>query len=301
MSDRPQAGDPRRTTLALSGLVLLLIGLVMLGLGGCGSGDEAAEQPAFSEQLSAAEQPGSETAEDAASFISLCANCHDRLDAPLDWRQERKLIFNHSAHFAVGIRCDACHTEFPHKPGKTLHVPLETCFTCHGSTHGVQGTLAPTECDACHTADIAKVTPDHNQDTWLIQPGTGLARHSRSALERPLRCKMCHEATFCIDCHKMEMPHPAGWLPAEGEQVEPGHAVVAAEDSEACLMCHESKSFCNDCHHSDFKKLADWSGNHRIVARETGAELCYECHEPPYCSECHVQVGKERGAHEGEG
>ena len=199
-----------------------------------------------------------------ASFISLCANCHDSLDSELDWRTERKLVFKHAPHFAKGIRCSACHKEFPHKPGKILHVSVETCFECHGTVHGNQGVLAPTACSTCHTPDIATTTADHQQSTWLMQEGPGLARHARMATERRLYCKMCHEGSFCDSCHKVQMPHPAGWMPS-------GHGAEAAAKKSACIMCHESVDFCNDCHHADFPKLASWQTEHKQVVVKSGA------------------------------
>ena len=111
---------------------------------GCG-GASSTTTTGLQQQLTQAEsQPTS--SETPASFISLCANCHDSLDAPLKWRQDMKLVFSHPKHFAKGIRCEACHQEFPHKPGKTLHVSVETCFMCHGTVHGEQGVMAPTTC-----------------------------------------------------------------------------------------------------------------------------------------------------------
>jgi hypothetical protein len=284
-------------------MLCLVAGVAALALGGCGGGGDTPEEPAgLAEEIIQAEQSGAETAENPASFISLCANCHDSLDRALDWREQRKLIFNHAAHFAVGVRCDACHTEFPHKPGKTLHVPLDTCFECHGSTHGVQGTLAPTECTVCHTRDIARITPDHNANTWVFQPGDGLARHSRSATERPLYCKMCHESTFCLNCHEIDMPHPDTWMTSEGTEGELVHGAVAdAEGREVCFNCHESINYCNNCHHAGFERMADWQADHKTLVRKSGADLCFDCHEPPFCSACHVGVGKERDVHEGEG
>ena len=287
----PAQGNPR-AGLLLAGVLALILGALVFGLGGCGVDQSTVSSTVFAEQVASAEAEGPQAAQNAASFISLCANCHDRLDRELDWRKQRKLIFNHPAHFARGIRCAACHQEFPHKPGRIVHVPVETCFTCHGTTHGPQGILAPTGCDVCHTADIARITPDHEQATWVLQPGKGLARHARAALERRLYCKMCHEESFCRSCHRVDMPHPEDWVPA-------GHQEPAAKSGDACLKCHETKALCNDCHHAAFARLPDWTTQHKRVVLPRGAEPCFACHEPPYCSRCHVATGKKRGVHAG--
>ena len=283
---------------ALAAALLVL----SLTLSGCGGG-EAEETPqgtepqettqgtgSFTQDVTAAEQGTANAAspENPSEFISLCANCHDSLDASLQWRQQRKLIFNHEVHFANGIRCVACHQEFPHKPGKTLHVSVETCFQCHGAMHGEQGKLAPTACDTCHTEDIAQVTPDHKADNWLMAAGSEKALHSQKALEQRLFCRMCHEDSFCSDCHQVEMPHPEDWT-------KTGHQPVAEADRSSCKQCHPQRNFCNDCHHSSLPKQPDWYRQHKSVATSQGPESCFSCHQPPFCSACHVTVGRDRG------
>jgi hypothetical protein len=287
---RPAGGLP------LVVLALLLVALVLGFTAGCGE-EESADVTGFSEQLASAvegEEDGS-----PASFISLCVNCHDRLDPgpedmTADWRLERKLVFDHPAHFARGIRCQACHQEFPHKPGYTEHVPVETCFTCHGSVHGQQGVMAPTDCDACHTPEIDPITPEHDAGDWVLASGERLAKHSqevKSAPNRQLYCKMCHEATFCYDCHRMDIPHPTEWTG--------GHGETASAERQACMMCHEVQSTCDSCHHQAFPTLHDWGGDHKEVTFEQGAESCYSCHQPPFCSACHIETAKQRGVHGG--
>jgi len=277
--------SPRRGMLVLAGVLLLTIGTLTMWAGGCGGGDveevTVTSTPVEGVDISEGDP------ESPAEFISLCANCHDRLDRELDWRQERKLIFNHPAHFARGIRCAACHQEFPHQPGRIVYVSVETCFTCHGTTHGAQGALAPTECDVCHTAEIATVTPDHKQEIWVNLKGEGLALHSVGAVERRLYCKMCHEQDYCDSCHRMEIPHPADWVPT-------AHPATAEKERAACMMCHEEQQFCDECHHVDYASLPDWAMQHKKFPLEAGAESCFECHEPPFCSACHVATSKER-------
>jgi hypothetical protein len=85
----------------------------------------------------------------------------------------------------------------------------------------------------------------------------------------------------------MDIPHPEDWQATHPETARAGQS--------ECVMCHETKSACNDCHHQSFPKLADWSGDHKQVATTLGAEGCFECHEPPFCSNCHVTTSKQSG------
>lgn len=290
----PSTGAPapgRGRAVPLAPFVLILVALLLLLSGGCGE-EEALEANGIGDQLASVQE--SDQQPTPASFISLCANCHNKLDPgpedmTADWRLERKLIFDHPAHFAQGIRCQACHQEFPHKPGYTEHVPVETCFTCHGSVHGQQGVMAPTDCEYCHTAEIEPVTPDHEAPDWVLASGETKAKHSQevqSSANRQLYCKMCHERTYCRDCHRMEMPHPADWMG--------GHGETASEERPACIMCHETQRMCDDCHHQAFPTMVDWGADHKQVATVQGAQECYSCHEPPDCSSCHVRTSKER-------
>lgn len=286
-AQRESPGTPARGLLVLSGVLLLTIGTLVFWLGGCGAAEPVVESTGTTVAATGVDIAGGDPA-NPAEFISLCANCHDRLDRELDWRQERKLIFNHPAHFARGIRCAACHQEFPHKPGRIVHVSVETCFTCHGTTHGAEGSLAPTGCDVCHTPDIAPVTADHKQEIWVKLSGDGLALHSTDAKVRRLYCKMCHEQDYCDSCHRMEIPHPSDWVPT-------GHPATAKVERDACMMCHEQRQLCDDCHHTSYEALPDWRAQHERIATAQGAESCFECHEPPFCSACHVATSKERG------
>jgi|GEM_PF-700013 len=272
--------------------VLGVLVLLALSVSACTSRDAeqtvSTDAQGLERTISEAERSGGELVEDPATFISLCVNCHDRLDRELDWRRQRKLVFNHQVHFANGIRCAACHHEFPHRPGRTIHVAVETCFLCHGRMHGSQGQLAPAGCDVCHTSDIAQTTPAHAAEDWLLVAGSEKAEHGRQALDRPLFCRMCHEDESCLECHGVFMPHPKDWTGAS-------HRETDAQERAACSMCHSDPSFCNDCHHAGYTELPDWRAGHRATVWRDGADSCYECHSVPSCEECHMATSRERG------
>ena len=105
-------------------------------------------------------------------------------------------------------------------------------------------------------------------------------------------CYTCHQTSFCSDCHRTEMPHPAEFKTDHGAQGK-----AAPQD---CAQCHarseaEAKGtqFCNACHHPASSSEAQWLTGHAAETRAKGAEPCFQCHEPETCSACHVQSSIE--------
>ncbi|MDH4140589.1 MAG: hypothetical protein OEV43_08470, partial [Coriobacteriia bacterium] len=87
--------------------------------------------------------------------------------------------------------------------------------------------------------------------------------------------------------HGVPMPHPADF--AEG------HGEVGRNKPAVCANCHAKggaaaagTEFCNSCHHPEGDPAQAWIPQHFEVVRKTGAEPCFDCHNPTYCAECHV-------------
>lgn len=123
---------------------------------------------------------------------SKCAPCHLRI-------AEAKvpgLIFTHGNHLMIG--CFACHYSEPHKGGATRRPPMESCFNCHGITHGQQGELATQACEDCHTSNFVLRPRDHTED-WAGKPHAEGPRRIGDVN----RCMMCHTGeSDCDACHK---------------------------------------------------------------------------------------------------
>ncbi|MHB8965709.1 MAG: hypothetical protein ACYC52_07065 [Coriobacteriia bacterium] len=55
------------------------------------------------------------------------------------------------------------------------------------------------------------------------------------------------------------------------------------------MNCH-SQFFCDSCHHPGAVANEAWRTYHPSIVKKDGADPCFECHEPPFCSYCHVRL-----------
>ena len=93
---------------------------------------------------------------------------------------------------------------------------------------------------------------------------------------------MCHKASFCTDCHGVEMPHPGGWPKT--------HGATAERDREVCARCHlEKPDLCSMCHHKGWEpQKGPWMTQHPLMVRERGTAFCMQCHVATFCTNCHA-------------
>lgn len=165
---------------------------------------------------------------------SNCAPCHVRIAEA----KQPGLIFTHGNHLMVA--CESCHYEFPHQAGKTYSPPMESCFACHGVSHGATGELASKDCDACHTPSFPLRPRSHTKD-WAKKP------HAERGKQGGVNyCMMCHDAPKdCDACHRDEGVDVGPMPPAYQSVVpvvpdRPSVRVFPAEgtDISQCYWCH---------------------------------------------------------------
>ncbi len=201
----------------------------------------------------------------AALAVSACAGFADKLFDRAD-----HIKVPHARHTKAEVDCATCHeTIFDSTALTTVDLPKEKkCTGCH-KEEKEKG-----NCGFCHTR------PD--------QP-LALTGH-------PRELKMNHSEHIervkedCTVCHK-DRPEP---LRTEG----------MAPKMEGCFSCHEhqadwDKGECEKCHldltRYGLKPLAafshrnNWLKDHSMEAR-SGAELCANCHEQSFCSDCHAKT-----------
>ncbi len=221
-------------------------------------------------------------------------------------------------HLASGLKdkakCQYCHNY------------KEVCSNCHHkgasatvswlSTHGgivnKQGGAACFEachdkgndCVKCHTA--RKVLPaSHKAGNWTRDKNSKTtAVHASTYQKAAEACAYCHGKnepntnTFCKACHKLEMPHPSGFGPADPANPVKGqggtHSKLLTEKKVAeatCLNCHAA-SACNECHHK-YTAAKPWVNAHPDTVKKSGSAECFKCHEETFCSYCHVREAQK--------
>jgi hypothetical protein len=200
---------------------------------------------------------------------------------------------------------------------------MTACFRCHSQE--AEG-IAPGACEACHPTDFELKPANHfeagfyqrggesaghaelakealaeaGESTASAEPATGTVETASfeasggahgggeiRSIEEIFYCGTCHAERFCTDCHGVPMPHPAGFTK--------GHGDVGRKRPAVCANCHAKgeataagTEFCNSCHHPEGDPTRPWIPQHFEVVRGTGANACFECHNPTYCAECHV-------------
>lgn len=231
-----------------------------------------------------------------------CTQCHN-LDTRVITASEG-IIINHAIHEENDIHCTMCHNRVAHvedfdlalvdpKTGEpnTRHedfMLMEGCYRAEGC-HGLETSYrAPGECSACHPADFP-LMPENHEELGFYSQGGDSSGHWKLNEERPGYCRTCHvESEFCVGCHGVVMPHP--------EDFSVDHGTAGKADPAVCANCHakgtdagaESFEFCNSCHHEGSDPTVGWIPQHYVAVREQGAQACFECHNPTFCAECHV-------------
>ena len=156
----------------------------------------------------------------------------------------------------LGLDCQKCHEQTDWRPTGLIsehaltRFPLfgahvaAPCESCHPGAPAGQFRGAPTECDLCHRADLARATsPSHAASGWTT------------------RCDRCHTA---IGWEQAQIAHD--FFPLVG-----GHAGLN------CTQCHTSGTFgpipstCYTCHTADYQRAPDH-------AAQAFPHACEQCH-----------------------
>lgn len=233
-----------------------------------------------------------------------CTVCHNRIAH----REDFQLILSDP------------QTDKPNRPHSDF-MTMESCFRCHtqNNVKPAEGLpAAPGECTVCHPKGFPLKPESHNAPDFF-PPGHGdLAKVEASRVETATieikkrdeelavegghkeetlglklpsaelktSCATCHADSFCEDCHGIPMPHPPAF--------RKGHGEVGKKNPKTCGKCHEGgETFCTRCHHGTslgyrYDSKAKWLSVHPAAVSSVGAAACLDCHNPTYCSDCHV-------------
>lgn len=199
---------------------------------------------------------------------------------------------------------------------------MTACFRCHSQGETPEGGLeAPGACSACHPPGMELKPESHFEEGFFPEGHAKLAsietsrartaeraagaEEQAAAAERQHgaeeeesigpslpkvqtinECYTCHSEKFCVDCHGIEMPHP--------EDFKETHGDAGKKDPKVCANCHgDINVFCDECHHGTslgvpYNAGTDWRTKHPETVASVGASVCFECHNPTYCANCHV-------------
>jgi len=251
-----------------------------------------------------------------------CTQCHSMENRVVT--TSAGLVMDHEIHAENEVKCTSCHNRVAHPEdditlvleGDKKHeswMGMDACFRCHGLESEA---AAPGECSACHPADFNLVPATHDAGNWYAEFGDSTG-HAAAASEEASRvaaaetwvgglkqveheeglqpgyeqtvntCYTCHKKDFCTSCHGVEIPHPAAFAT--------DHGTAGLADPAACARCHarseaeaSGDAFCNACHHPQSQPDRPWLSQHFVPVREGGVDQCLDCHNPRYCSVCHV-------------
>jgi len=268
-----------------------------------------------------------------------CATCHDVEDdenctlchyedvfEPLV-QSEPELIFDHSFHTSDNnSECQTCHkgldtVDYSFESTDALPA-MDACYICHNDI-----SIASNACESCHTATANLLPDDHKTLAFMDN-------HKFVAANNDENCGMCHDNAFCETCHvattMLDAPNTSSdfYTPysphkltdnAKQQQLTRvhsldyvySHGIDAKGKTSECQTCHETETFCAECHNTtggdyaaegfvpyshtvqNFVTLGVGSGGgeHATLARRD-IERCAACHDTygadPNCILCHV-------------
>jgi len=185
-------------------------------------------------------------------------------------------------------KCDACHT-----PGFKLKPPSHETTSFYPAGHAELAKEADKEVvaaggeawfESAETSAPAKGAEKPEAEKAEAE-GEGGEVHLKS-VEQINECSTCHAKKFCIDCHGLPMPHPPSFKKEHGK--------LGKANPNLCAKCHgNATTFCNECHHGtamkvEYNPAVVWRTYHPNIVNKVGASACFECHNPTYCANCHV-------------
>lgn len=235
----------------------------------------------------------------------------------------RDLIVDHKKHISDRkVKCLECHVGVD-KAGLATDLggpKMNSCTTCHN------GQSATNQCENCHK-NLASLYPESHST------GNFKKDHKKYARLNVMdaQCQSCHSDNFCAQCHDgtdltslspvektgMISPRTLGDDKAKalaGQMVHDinyrfTHSIDAKAKTVECQSCHNTRTFCNDCHENGSQGLGgtlpashrvagfalrggfgSGGGRHADLARKN-IEQCASCHDAegaePTCINCH--------------
>lgn len=198
-----------------------------------------------------------------------CIYCHESILKRVKITSNIKV--SHEEFTFSGYYCTDCHSDIAHQiKGVSRNYPnMDRCFNCHNNKK------ASSKCSLCHLLPAKEIKI------------TGSAKSSYSLLHKEKKyhglgnqknCPICHSNNFCLNCHRIIMPHPDNWPLL--------HSQAAQQSKKECLNCHRS-SYCFNCHQLEMPHSEKFVRQHGSIALER-KKICQRCHYFKTCEYCHI-------------
>lgn len=244
----------------------------------------------------------------------VCAACHNRVAHPEEGHEFTLPGNGPKADFMTMTACYRCHT-LTGESVSEFKAPGQ-CSACHPGgfdlvppSHDVAGWYALRGDSAGHASAAREETSKTAEalHEWAAHEEEFFGREARplvrlAGVDESIKtkvpppatineCYTCHiRAEFCDACHGTEVPHAADFIETHGEKFTRG------KDAISCGKCHNKTGkvayddlTCTLCHHPNWDGEGVWRTRHPDTVQVSGADACFECHLPTYCSSCHVR------------
>ncbi len=202
----------------------------------------------------------------AAVILIIAFSASTVMQEQTDIKENKNLIkFSHKKHLEmVTDDCTDCHSAVPESSLITdeLLPVMDNCADCHE-------TEDDEECSTCHYEDV--------YEPLVPKVSPVIFNHKFHISEQKLECRTCHQGlekvdygfesetifpamNICADCHSAEKTATIACeachistvdLYPQSHKVadfETSHKFLAQDSDANCNVCHETESFCEDCH-----------------------------------------------------
>lgn len=256
---------------------------------------------------------------------SKCSQCHyDGVYEKLN-QTKSEIIFNHKLHISNKMKCTDCHQGLDlvnySFESSNLKPTMNKCYECHNDH-----TVATNDCEICHSSNADLIPKNHQT--------VNFNKNHKFIAEGNSECQMCHDNNFCESCHNATngiteintekdfyAPYSPHRLTDNAKQQQLSrvhdlnyrftHGIDLKGKTTECQTCHETESFCVECHSSQREDFAmggilpsthsapnfitlgvgTGGGLHATLAKRD-IERCASCHDvegdDPVCITCHV-------------
>ena len=238
-----------------------------------------------------------------------CKKCHTNPDDPgtYDITEKTNLNFSHQKHGDHSDDCADCHSGAAHLADITQAkraIPThKDCNSCHSED------MEFGRCQKCH--DRLDLNPKNPKTIYSHEKGF-FEKHGQRAMGAQDQCALCHDQSFCADCHAQTMTvRPSLRYPerVDREFIHQGdwisrHVIEARMGDTGCMKCH-GNTYCASCHEQQGIGGATakrnphpegWEGIEHGRAARRRIQECASCHDQAAASNC-VQCHHASGGH----